>query len=173
MLVVQEKTGPAAAYKLWKMPTGLADPGEDIHHASERELLEETGLSASFSGLVAFRQAHASKNANPLATSKADNSDKSSVKPSVSRKASDLFFICQPELSENRDSESFKACPDEIAAIRWMTVEEFCAQELWGNSPVYTALNRALFQEPTLFRHTTLPLRHETSHTNTIYISKL
>merc|ERR1712032_1795507 len=28
ILTVQEKTGPAAARKLWKMPTGLVDPGE-------------------------------------------------------------------------------------------------------------------------------------------------
>lgn len=28
MLVVQEITGPAAARKLWKMPTGLIDPGK-------------------------------------------------------------------------------------------------------------------------------------------------
>lgn len=28
MLAVQERTGPAAKRKLWKMPTGLTDPGE-------------------------------------------------------------------------------------------------------------------------------------------------
>ncbi|KAL7524436.1 hypothetical protein ACHAWF_000951, partial [Thalassiosira exigua] len=30
MLAVEECTGPAAKRKLWKMPTGLTDPGEDI-----------------------------------------------------------------------------------------------------------------------------------------------
>jgi len=29
MLAVQERAGPAAKRKLWKMPTGLTDPGED------------------------------------------------------------------------------------------------------------------------------------------------
>lgn len=37
MLAVQEKSGPAAKRKLWKMPTGLTDPGEDIAVAAVRE----------------------------------------------------------------------------------------------------------------------------------------
>ena len=65
MLVVQEQTGPARAYNLWKMPTGLADPSEDIHEAAVRELQEETGLAASFGGLLAFRQAHSTPPADP------------------------------------------------------------------------------------------------------------
>ena len=44
ILVVQEKSGPAATFRLWKLPTGLADPNEDIHDAAIRELYEETGL---------------------------------------------------------------------------------------------------------------------------------
>ncbi len=31
MLMVQEKTGPAAGIGLWKLPGGLCDVGEDIH----------------------------------------------------------------------------------------------------------------------------------------------
>ena len=58
MLVVQEKSGQAAAWKLWKMPTGLADPGEDIVDAAIREVKEETGLDCSFDHIVCFLQAH-------------------------------------------------------------------------------------------------------------------
>jgi hypothetical protein len=48
MLAVQERSGPAAKRKLWKMPTGLTDPGEDIAVAAVRELKEETGLDCIF-----------------------------------------------------------------------------------------------------------------------------
>ena len=42
MLVVREKSGSAAARELWKMPTGLTDPHEDIVKAVVREVKEET-----------------------------------------------------------------------------------------------------------------------------------
>jgi len=48
MLAVRERSGPAARAKLWKMPTGLTDPGEDIAAAAVRELKEETGLDCVF-----------------------------------------------------------------------------------------------------------------------------
>lgn len=57
MLVVQEKTGPAAKRKLWKMPTGLTDPGEDIIDAAVREAKEETGLDVKFDRIICMRQA--------------------------------------------------------------------------------------------------------------------
>lgn len=40
------------------MVTGLVDSGEDITAAAEREVLEETGVRASFDAVLAFRQAH-------------------------------------------------------------------------------------------------------------------
>ena len=40
------------------MVTGLVDAGEDITAAAEREVLEETGVRASFDAVLAFRQAH-------------------------------------------------------------------------------------------------------------------
>jgi len=155
MLVVQEQTGPARAYNLWKMPTGLADPSEDIHEAAVRELQEETGLQASFGGLLAFRQAHS--------TPPAPNGDSSKkTTTSVRRKNSDLFFVCQMQLPARNtttaaatssstidDDETYweqqwTACPTEIAAIRWMKVSDYCNQERWQGSPVYMELNRAI-----------------------------
>ena len=42
VLVVQERHGPLRGSGVWKMPTGLANHGEDLHIAAPREVLEET-----------------------------------------------------------------------------------------------------------------------------------
>ena len=46
------------AQGVWKMPTGLVLAGEDITEAAEREVLEETGLEATFEAILAIRQSH-------------------------------------------------------------------------------------------------------------------
>ncbi|GAX22193.1 hypothetical protein FisN_19Lh255 [Fistulifera solaris] len=136
MLVVQEKTGPAAAWSLWKMPTGLTDAGEDIHAAAERELKEETGLTSVCRGILQFRQAHPTQ----LTTLSRDSKR-------VYRTHSDLFFVCVLQLL---DAEIvFEACPDEIAAIQWMSVEDYCRQERWQSSPVYQEMNRVIQEAQT------------------------
>lgn len=165
-----------------KMPTGLADPGEDIHEAAIRELKEETNLTATFCGIVAFRQAHGSNRNNryisnskkpatldSASTTTAETAattatavlDKQGKRINVSRTSSDLFFVCHLELvlpqgkkdtddaDENDvDSEtmvvSFQADADEIAAIQWMSVADYCAQERWQSSPTYLELNQAI-----------------------------
>mmetsp|Transcript_35483 Transcript_35483/g.85862 ORF Transcript_35483/g.85862 Transcript_35483/m.85862 type:complete len:652 (+) Transcript_35483:140-2095(+) len=131
MLVVQEKSGPAAAFNLWKMPTGLSDPSEDIHEAAVRELLEETGLHATFDGVVCFRQAHRPGGAT-----------------------SDLFFVCHMKLDDQKNSFTddkeneviWKPQEDEIADIKWMSVQDFCAQDRWQGSPLYTSLNNLILK---------------------------
>lgn len=204
LLVVREKSGPAAAYRLWKLPTGLADPGEDIHVAALRELYEETGLVATMDGLLLFRQAHSTPPPKNLtvATKASTSNDTSSMSSNtevnntaVQRKASDLFFVCQMtvESDKNRKNndddddneaywkERFTACPEEIEAIQWMTVEDYCAQKRWQGSPVYIELNRAILQaaSSSVNKHVavweicTLPLRHgDETHTNTLFKSK-
>jgi len=126
MLVVQEKSGPAAARRLWKMPTGLADPGEDIIDAVIREVREETGLDCVFDHIICFRQAH------------------------YPRK-SDMFFVCQLKLAEKYDQElqqgkEIKLFPQEqeIAEAKWVDVEEYFSQPLWLSSPLYMKMNEAL-----------------------------
>jgi ADP-ribose pyrophosphatase YjhB (NUDIX family) len=126
MLVVQEKSGPAAARRLWKMPTGLADPGEDITDAVIREVREETGLDCVFDHIICFRQAH------------------------YPRK-SDMFFVCQLKLAEKYDQElqqgkEIKLFPQEqeIAEAKWVDVEEYFSQPLWLSSPLYMKMNEAL-----------------------------
>lgn len=58
VLMVQEKNGPLKGTGVWKMPTGLLLAREDIGTAAEREVLEETGVRASFKSVLAIRQAH-------------------------------------------------------------------------------------------------------------------
>lgn len=42
IVLVKEKSGPAAKYDIWKVPTGLLDEAEDFHEAAVREVKEET-----------------------------------------------------------------------------------------------------------------------------------
>jgi 8-oxo-dGTP pyrophosphatase MutT (NUDIX family) len=125
MLVVQEKTGPAAAKKLWKMPTGLTDPGEDIVDAAVREAKEETGLDLEFDRIMVMRQAHGGF-----------------------FNQSDMFFICllklAPKYEEGlKNGEEIPLNPqeEEIAEIKWMSMDDFASQETWQGSPLYEELN--------------------------------
>ncbi len=113
------------ARKLWKMPTGLTDPGEDIVDAAIRETKEETGLECTFDKILCMRQAHGGTFSQ-----------------------SDLFIVCQLKLSSKYDEElkqtndiELKPQEEEIAAIEWMDVDDFAGQELWQSSPLYKELN--------------------------------
>ena len=173
LLVVQEKSGPAAAFQLWKLPTGLADPNEDIHTAAMRELQEETGLVGHFDGLLLVRQAHpnvvvstssSSTTQGTTAETQQDDTNRRSPKTSsVQRKTSDLFFVCQmtlppqkeQSLEENSNAPIWTACPDEIAAIQWMSVQDYCHQSRWQSSPLYMELNRVIFNAASATSSTT------------------
>ena len=48
----------AAGKGMWKLPTGLTSLGEDIRLAAEREVMEETGIRASFDRVICVRQSH-------------------------------------------------------------------------------------------------------------------
>jgi ADP-ribose pyrophosphatase YjhB (NUDIX family) len=120
----------AAVHKVWKMPTGLLDPGEDIPDAAIRELKEETGFDATMQGILCFRQAHSSSTAGTTGT--------------ATVRSSDLFFVCHMHLTDPNAQWSMQE--EEIADIRWMTVDDYCNQELWLGSPVYDSLNQAIRQ---------------------------
>jgi 8-oxo-dGTP pyrophosphatase MutT (NUDIX family) len=192
ILVVQEKSGPAAAYRLWKMPTGLSDAEEDIHEAAIRELFEETGLRSSFDGLMCLRQAPSPTTQTKAAATAAAVAG-GDPKMANSRKAADLFFVCRltltedrpPASSENNDDDDdadywatlFRACPNEIAGIQWMKISDFIEQPLWQQSPLYQQLNKVLFfdgggddnEKNRFWQHSTMPIRHDMPTANTLY----
>ncbi|XP_019440027.1 PREDICTED: nudix hydrolase 2 isoform X1 [Lupinus angustifolius] len=101
VLVVQENSGHFQGTGVWKFPTGVVDPGEDICVAAVREVKEETGVDSEFLEVLAFRQSHISF-----------------------FEKSDLFFVCmlQP-LSSDIQLQKL-----EIEAAQWMPFEEYAAQ---------------------------------------------
>ncbi|KAI4971232.1 hypothetical protein ZWY2020_002146 [Hordeum vulgare] len=101
VLVVQEKSGVLKGLGIWKFPTGVVEPGEDINIGVVREVKEETGVDAEFVEVVAFRQSH-----------------------KAYFEKSDLFFVCilRPLSVDITKQES------EIEDAQWMPVEEFAAQ---------------------------------------------
>ncbi len=148
MLVVREKSGPAAAHELWKMPTGLLDPSEDVGDAAVRELKEETGLDGTLERILSIRQAH------------------------TEGRASDLFFICKLRLDDPHQTPKLQE--EEIVALKWMSPTEYANQELWSQSPVYQELNasilRAAQHDSAGMVQVTLPVGFRPG-TNTLFMS--
>lgn len=101
VLVVQERSGSFAGTGVWKLPTGVVNEGEDIPEAAVREVKEETGVVAEFVEVLAVRQSHKSFFTK-----------------------SDLLFICmlRPRSKDIQIQER------EIAAAKWMPIEEYTAQ---------------------------------------------
>ena len=101
ILLVREQSGPAAMLKVWKLPTGKIEPGEDLPEAVLREVKEETGLTGEFEGVVFVR--HNLKGA-----------------PYLGDKA-DLFFVCLVKIA---DPAELQLQADEIAAAEWVPADE-------------------------------------------------
>ncbi|KAL2476004.1 Nudix hydrolase 2 [Abeliophyllum distichum] len=103
LLVVQEKYGRFRARRIWKIPTGIVNQGEDISVGAKREVQEETGIDTEFTEVLAFRQMHKSFY------------DKS-----------DLFFLCmlRPLTFDIKNQDS------EIDGAQWMPIEEYAVQPL-------------------------------------------
>lgn len=49
---------PLPLQNSWKLPGGLADPGEDFADTAAREVLEETGVRSELDGIVSLRHSH-------------------------------------------------------------------------------------------------------------------
>ena len=92
----------------WKVPGGLADLGEHIPEAAEREVYEETGIRAKFHSILSFRHAHGLANGR-----------------------SDLFFVCRLDPIEERDEDGNVVIPTpvpqecEIAAAEWIPLSDY------------------------------------------------
>ncbi|CAJ0580702.1 unnamed protein product, partial [Mesorhabditis spiculigera] len=100
-LMMREREGP---YLGWKIPGGLADPGESPFMAAVREVNEETSVDAEPVCILGFR-----------------NTQK--IKFDM---VSDIYFVVamRPKSGGNHDP---KACPKEASAAAWLTREEIWA----------------------------------------------
>merc|ERR1740123_2006437 len=59
VLMVKERIAAVkAAEGQWKLPGGVADPGEDLEQTAAREVLEECGVQCSFESIATMRHAH-------------------------------------------------------------------------------------------------------------------
>lgn len=95
-------------YLKWKTPTGLSELGEQIDHAIEREVFEETGIRAKFHSILSFRQTHG-----------------------LAHNRSDLFFVCRLDPVEETDQDGNTVIPEpvaqecEIAEAAWVPLSEY------------------------------------------------
>jgi ADP-ribose pyrophosphatase YjhB (NUDIX family) len=102
VLLVQEQSGPAARLGVWKLPTGLLEPGEDIVIGVAREVREETGLEdLNFRGILLMRHGH--QGAPYLGGN------------------SDLFFVC---VLEATGEHTLKLQETEIKDAKWVDAEK-------------------------------------------------
>jgi len=117
ILAVKEKTGVAAAYDIWKIPTGIVHKGEQLPDAAAREVLEETGVQTKFESVIAFRHSHG-----------------------FSFGVSDMFFILRMA------PETFALQPQlsEIAEARWLPISDYVSQEQFQKVPLHIMLNEIL-----------------------------
>lgn len=148
LLAVQEKNGPLKGLGFWKIPTGLVDAKEDLHVASCREVLEETGIETEFVGLVCFRHAH-----------------------DFQFGKSDLFFVCLLKPL----SKVIKKQESEIEASEWIDLDVYMNQNLFLSSPVYSRLNEYIQKiaknkiPSNYLERVTLPLGNRPGY-NTLYL---
>lgn len=92
----------------WKVPGGLADIGEQISEAAEREVMEETGIPTRFHSILSFRHAHGMANGR-----------------------SDLFFVCRLDPIEDDDADGNAVIPTpvpqecEIEKAEWIPMSQY------------------------------------------------
>ncbi|CAF4055213.1 unnamed protein product [Rotaria sp. Silwood1] len=104
VLLVQERFANFENY--FKLPGGCLDMGESIESGVEREVFEETGIRAHFRGILAF-----------------------TYKAQFRFGHADVYFGCLMSLDENEEDQKITYDPGEIAACKWMSLDE------WANSP--------------------------------------
>ena len=91
-------------YRPYKLPTGLAELGEDLDQAVTREVKEETGIDTVFDGVLGVRHTHG-----------------------MQFKRSDLFFVCRLSPLLDDDGSLPEPVPQsgEIEDACWLPVDEY------------------------------------------------
>jgi len=98
VLMVQEKVSPSARTQgAWKLPGGLADPGEDFAQTVAREVREETRVEATLDGVATMRHSHGRRFSQ-----------------------GDLYVVIRLRAT----SEAITIDPAELRAARWMSRAE-------------------------------------------------
>ena len=119
LLTVVERNGPLRGKGIFKLPTGLCDPGEDINDSAVREVMEETGLVVKFESVLAIRQAHGFSFGN-----------------------SDMFILTALSLVD--EGQEIKAQESEIEEARWMPLSDYVAQECWKGHEVMQRMSEVI-----------------------------
>jgi len=97
VLMVQERVSPREQYQgSWKLPGGLADPGETFAAAAEREVMEETGVPCELVGVTSMRHTHGYRFGQ-----------------------SDIYVLVRMKATDS----TITIDPQEIGAARWMSPE--------------------------------------------------
>ncbi|MEC9309082.1 MAG: NUDIX domain-containing protein [Chloroflexota bacterium] len=102
LLVVCERYRQPGQPPFYKLPGGALTPSENLAEAVVREVLEETGVQATFDSLVCFRHMHSYRYGK-----------------------SDIYFVCRLRpLTEDITMQA-----EEIEDCQWMPVQEFLNSE--------------------------------------------
>ncbi|KAA3680839.1 uncharacterized protein DEA37_0005304, partial [Paragonimus westermani] len=129
--MVREKRG--SAFRGWKFPTGLSHLGEDLSNVVVREVREETGVLAQFTGILAIRQQHD----HPGAFGR-----------------SDLLAICRLQLVDQSSNLShIEMCHKELSDCAWIPLTKLLSAHVHS---VITDLDAQFLSSPEQLHVTTL-----------------